>query len=161
MITTYTRINTARSMPTRILTKQARLLRFALTGGLAGCTQLGLLTIALHHGWAALPANAAAFLLAAQLNFALSNLFTWRDRGIGASLGRRWLMFHASIASMALVNLLVFTVARSLLPDLGASVAGICAAATGNFLIGDRLVFRPRVLDTHTTNSRIAPELAA
>jgi len=39
--------------------------------------------------------------------------------------------------------MVVFVVARTLVPYLAASAAGICAAAVGNFLIGDRLVFRP------------------
>lgn len=44
---------------------------------------------------------------------------------------------------MAVVNMVVFVAARTLVPYLAASAAGICAAAVGNFLIGDRLVFRP------------------
>jgi putative flippase GtrA len=122
----------------------ARPLRFAMTGGLAGLTQLVLLKLFTDQSVHALPANAAAFLLAAQVNFVLSNLFTWRDRGAGRALWRRWLVFHGSIAGMAVVNMAVFAVARTMMPDLAASVAGICAAAFGNFLIGDHLVFRPR-----------------
>jgi putative flippase GtrA len=120
----------------------ARPVRFAITGGLAGLMQLALLKLLTDYGWQALVANVVAFLLAAQLNFALSSLFTWRDRGAGRSLGRRWLAFHGSIASMAAVNLAAFAAARLALPDLVASASGICAAATGNFFIGDRLVFR-------------------
>src|SRR5919197_4098509 len=61
-------------------TRAARPLRFALTGGLAGLLQLGLLALLMGRGWPAAPANAVAFLLAAQVNFALSSVFTWRDR---------------------------------------------------------------------------------
>ncbi len=61
-----------------------------------------------RYGWPTLPANAVAFLLAAQVNFALSSTFTWRDRSAGRGLRRRWLAFHVSIASMAVVNMLVF-----------------------------------------------------
>jgi putative flippase GtrA len=122
----------------------ARPLRFAMTGGLAGLTQLVLLKLFTDQGMHALPANLTAFLLAAQVNFALSSIFTWRDRGAGQALWRRWLIFHGSIAGMAVVNMAVFAVARTQMPDLAASVTGICAAAVGNFFIGDRLVFRPR-----------------
>ncbi len=122
----------------------ARPLRFAVTGGLAGLTQLALLKLFTDQGLHALPANSAAFLLAAQVNFALSSMFTWRDRGAGQALWRRWLVFHGSIAGMAVVNMAVFAVARTVMPDLAASVTGICAAAVGNFFIGDRLVFRSR-----------------
>ncbi len=122
-----------------------RLLRFALTGGSAGLTQLALLALLEHHGWPDLLANAMAFLLAAQLNFALSSTFTWPDRSAGHGVGRRWLAFHGSIASMAMVNMLVFVLARAVLPTLptlAASALGIGVAAIGTFIVGDRLVFR-------------------
>jgi putative flippase GtrA len=122
----------------------ARPLRFALTGGLAGLLQLGLLALLVGRGWPAVPANAVAFLLAAQLNFAVSSLFTWRDRQGTVPLWRRWLAFHGAIAAMALVNQGVFLAARTALPTLAASAAGIAVAAVGNYLLGDRLVFRAR-----------------
>ena len=94
------------------------------------------------RGWPAALANAVAFLLAAQVNFALSSLFTWRDRRRMAPLWRRWLAFHGAIAAMALVNQSVFLAARTVLPVLAAAAAGIAVAAVGNYLLGDRLVFR-------------------
>ena len=143
---TYTlpRFGTAERLRQTFFSANARPLRFAVTGGLAGLTQLALLKLFTDQGLHAVAANAAAFLLAAQLNFALSSVFTWPDRGMGQAIWRRWLTFHGSIAGMAVVNLAVFAVARTVMPDLAASVAGICAAATGNFVIGDRLVFRAR-----------------
>ena len=131
---------------TRLLNEAPRPIRFAITGGTAALAQLGMLTTFTHLGWHALAANAVAFLLSAQLNFVLSSFFTWRDRTQHHSLGQRWLAFHASIASMAIVNMLVFAGARLALPDLAASALGILLAATGNFILGDRLVFRARPL---------------
>lgn len=125
-----------------LFSQQARPVRFAITGGLAGLLQLTLLTLLTDYGMHALLANILAFLLAAQFNFVLSSLFTWRDRRSTESIGRRWLVFHGSIAGMAVVNMAVFAASRLVLPNLEASAAGICAAAVGNFLIGDRLVFR-------------------
>src|SRR5690349_17187250 len=85
----------------RLPASVARLLRFGLTGGAAGIVQLGLLRVFEAGGAAPLLANALGFLLAAQLNFALSQVFTWADRPLtgapGDSLGRRWLRFHAAI----------------------------------------------------------------
>ncbi len=121
-----------------------RLCRFAITGGLAGAIQLALLLAFTRAGWPGLPANLAAFVLSAQLNFIMSGLFTWRDRLTALPWPRRWLFFHCSIASMAVLNMLVFALARLLLPDLAASALGIATAATGNFLLGDRVVFRAR-----------------
>ncbi len=101
------------SLAARLLSDAARPLRFALTGGLAGLLQLVLLAFLTRRGWPELPSNVIAFLLAAQVNFALSSLFTWRDRRTAAPVWRRWLVFHASIAAMAVVNQLVFVVARA------------------------------------------------
>jgi putative flippase GtrA len=123
------------------LSPNARPVRFAITGGLAGLTQLVLLELFSLQGWHALTANLTAFLLAAQLNFVLSRMFTWRDRQSNQAFGRRWLAFHGSIASMAVINMVVFAAAGTFMPELAASAAGILAAAAGNFLIGDRLVF--------------------
>jgi putative flippase GtrA len=143
------------------LSPAARPLRFAGTGGAAGAVQLLLLAILSARGWNALLANSVAFLLAAQVNFALSLTFTWRDRHPAGTrsgpatvgwAGRRWLLFHGSIAAMALVNMLTFAAAQSVLPTLVASVTGITTGAVGNYLAGDRLVFRqPRASSsTHT-----------
>jgi putative flippase GtrA len=123
-------------------TPAARPLRFALTGGLASLVQLGLLALLTESSWPTAPANVVAILLAAQVNFALSSLFTWRDRRRTAPLWRRWLAFHGAIAATALVNQSVFLATRTALPALMASAAGIAVAAVGNYLLGDRLVFR-------------------
>src|SRR5436309_13396580 len=136
--------STPNGQPRRHLdtTRAARPLRFALTGGLAGLLQLGLLALLTGRGWPTAPANAVAFLLAAQVNFALSSLFTWRDRRRTAPLWRPWLAFHGAIVAMALVNQSVFLAAWTALPALVASAAGIAVAAVGNYLLGDRLLFR-------------------
>jgi putative flippase GtrA len=142
------------ALPTRlqwlVRSPAARPLRFAGTGGVAGATQLTLLALLTRHGWDALPANLLAFLLAAQLNFALSLAFTWRDRQASRSLVHRWLLYHGSIAAMALLNQLVFLLARPLVSTMVASALGIAAAALGNYLAGDRLIFH-RSPDTDNT----------
>lgn len=141
-------ISTCRSAPAQLrgsfLSHAARPLRFAGTGGAAGTVQLSLLTLFTHEAWRPIEANIVAFLLAAQVNFLLSVTFTWRDRGAGDTLFRRWMLFHGSIALMALVNIAVFAAARPFLPVTLASLAGIAAGAVGNFILGDRLVFRQR-----------------
>jgi putative flippase GtrA len=126
------------------ITSAARPLRFIGTGAVAAVVQLTLLALFSHRGLDGLMANALAFLLAAQVNFALSSSFTWRDRSRTGSLLHRWMLFHCSISLMAVVNMLTFAVARTVVPLLEASVAGILMAAVGNYLIGDRLVFRTR-----------------
>jgi S1-C subfamily serine protease/putative flippase GtrA len=118
-----------------------RLLRFMLTGGLAGLLQIALLTIFADQGWSSLPAIIVAALLGAQLNFVLSSLITWRDRP-GAALWQRWLLYHGSIAGTMALNVIVVTLLRACVPTVAASAAGILAGGIGNFLLGDHLVFR-------------------
>ncbi len=132
----------------------ARPLRFAGTGVAAGTLQLVLLAILTTYGWDALLANLTAFLVAAQFNFLLSNVLTWRDRDPTHSLHRRWMLFHASIALMAVLNMLVFAASRDLVPVIAASVLGIAAGACGNYLTGDRLIFRQSSAASHPSISR-------
>src|SRR5579872_6647333 len=132
------------SQPLRTLLESpiARPLRFAGTGVAAGGLQLTLLALLTARGWDALPANIVAFLTAAQFNFLMSSVVTWRDRSLAGSIRRRWLLFHASIAAMALVNMVVFVSVRGMVPALAASALGIAAGACGNYLAGDRLIIR-------------------
>jgi putative flippase GtrA len=135
----------ARSPLAGLLGKRARLVRFALTGGAAGLTQLALLNLLAGRGLVAVAANVIAFLIAAQVNFWTSLLFTWRDRRPVASssgLLARWLRFHGAIAGTALLNMGVFAAASTALPHLAAAALGIGVAAAANFVLGDRLVFR-------------------
>lgn len=120
----------------------ARPLRFAGSGLTAGLGQFGALVLLLRAGWPDLAANVIAFALGAQINFVLSSLLTWRDRHEGRPIWRRWLVYHGAILSMALVNMAVFASTRTLVPALLASALGIAAAALGNFVMGDRFVFR-------------------
>ncbi len=122
----------------------ARPLRFAAVGGLCGLLQIALLVALIWLGVGALPANIVAYLLSAQLNFYLSDLFIWRDRRVRLTvehLARRWLGFHASIAGTFVLNQAVFVVVRRFMPDAAAAAAGISIAALVNFIIQDRLTF--------------------
>jgi putative flippase GtrA len=117
-----------------------RLVRFAMSG--MACTTIQLLLLWLltnAHLWA-LPANLAAFAVAAQFNFLLSTTFTWSDRPRGA-VASKWLGFLAVATGTALLNLLVFQFARLVLPLLPAAGAGIVVAAVLNFALADRAVF--------------------
>lgn len=120
-----------------------RPLRFAVTGGTAVVAQLAVLALLTRHGWNALLA-AAALLIAAQVNFILSLTLTWRDLAVTRSIWQHWLLFHASISVMALANVVTFALTRAFLPTLAASLAGIAVGSVGNYLLGDRLVFRGR-----------------
>ncbi len=116
--------------------------RFGLTGLLAGMMQLASLRLMLEHGWQPWIANLLSFVSSAQLNFVLSNTFTWRDRQLRGGWLGRWLRFHALIAWTAILNLGVFDLADRLTPHIVAAVIAIAVVATTNFLGADRFVFR-------------------
>lgn len=130
-----------------------RLARFACTGCLAGVIQLGLLHLGSRHGADALLANLVAFLIAAQVNFVLSATFTWGDLPPDvrshATLFRRWVAFHGSIMGTALLNQAVFAAAHTVMPPLVAAALGIAVAAIVNFVLLDRVIFRPRAAHVH------------
>ncbi len=144
---------------TLLLSDAARPLRFAFSGGAAAVVQLVLLALLTRHGWDEFAADIVAFLVSAQVNFALNYTFTWRGRTGRHALWRRWLLFHGSIAGTGLLNILIFAAARHALPALVASALGIGVASVGNFIVGDRLVFRRRatlVIDEASTGSESA-----
>ena len=143
----------AQRMLVLLLGEAARPLRFLITGGTAGVVQLAILwALTEHAGWHPLIANLVAFLLSAQLNFALSVVFTWHDRRSGRLTRRqlltRWIAFHGSIAGSAVLNQAVSAAARVVLPTLEAAMVGIIVAAGINFLSNDRLIFRHRAEPT-------------
>jgi putative flippase GtrA len=130
-----------------LLSSRARLARFALVGGACGLLQLVILIVLKLVGVAAIPANVAAYLLSAQVNFLRSNGFIWHDRWSSGCSGqvllRRWTAFHASIAGTFVLSQASFILARLVTPDVVASALGIGIAAVANFLVQDRLTFRP------------------
>lgn len=112
-----------------LLSEAARPVRFVCTGGIAALCQLGLLDALSHQGWNPAPANITASLLGAEVNFALSFLFTWRDR------------FSIRGVKQVLSQLL-FLATRPVLPLLLASLLGTCVAAIANFVLMNQFVFR-------------------
>ena len=85
-----------------------RIIRFAGVGTLCYLVQLGVMD-GLKHSMHLYYADLIAFLLSAQLNFALSQIFTWGDRQHTESLISRWTKFNASaLISVSIVNAAVF-----------------------------------------------------
>jgi putative flippase GtrA len=82
-----------------------------------------------------------------EMNFVLSQFFTWRDRLSPSLRPRRFLarlaMFNFSaISTSGVVNQGVFNLLNLFMWYLPAAAIGILAAAVANFLLNDRLVFR-------------------
>ena len=130
----------------QLLVRAARPMRFAAVGAACGVLQLVALVLLKAAGMEGIPANVAAYLLSAQVNFVLSSVFIWGDRQLGqrgmAGLARQWISFHGSIAGTFLLSQSIFLVGRLELPDVTAAALGIGAAALVNFVIQDRITFR-------------------
>lgn len=146
-----------RQIRSLLYSDRARPLRFVMTGGISGCLQLVALYLGTRWGLHPLPANAAAFFIAAQLNFYLSQTFTWHDRRhprfTAAAMLRRWLAFHLSIMGAAVLNLAIFALARLELPQTLAAICGIGGASVVNFLVHNRLAFRHHPRRVHLSDS--------
>jgi putative flippase GtrA len=125
-----------------LFAEPSRPLRFLCVGALATVTQLGLLAGLTALGWSPALANGLGLLAATQVNFALSSVFTWRDRRrTRRTLPLRWARFMGLVATTLLLNEAVFLAARVALPTLVAAGLGSGLMAVLNFTLGDRFVF--------------------
>jgi putative flippase GtrA len=85
-----------------------RIGRFAIVGTMCYFVQL-MLAHAIDFAVPLYCAEAIAFLLSAQLNFTLSQIFTWGDRQHAERLMKRWVKFNANaLVSVAIVNATIF-----------------------------------------------------
>ncbi len=122
-----------------------------MVGLTAAGTQLVLLRLLLEFGTEPLIANAAAFFVAANLNFGLSSVFTWSDRVLREPLLLRWGRYFASIAGTALLNMATFALTVAFVGPLAAAAIGLGVASLANFITADRFVFgHPRTTASHT-----------
>ena len=124
-----------------------RIARFLAVGGTCGVIQLSILHALVVSDVEAHLANLAAFIVSMELNFVLSQFFTWRDRW-SASLRPsmilgRFLMLNVSAATTSgVLNQGAFALFNLFISYLPAAAIGICLASITNFLLNDRLVFR-------------------
>jgi putative flippase GtrA len=133
---------------------RARTARFAVVGLAMTALHLAVFQIVLP---VSLPevANVVAFLVATQVNFGFSYLWTWSSRRpVGretvSSVFRRALLFNGSAALGFGVNAAVFSTAHRLiaLAPLASAIVATAASAAATFLLSSRVVFARRpVLD--------------
>lgn len=124
-----------------------RVVRFITVGGTCGVIQLSVLhALVTARGVEEHLANLIAFFISMEINFVLSQLFTWRDRWSPALQSRgfaaRLAMFNVSAGVSLVINQGVFAVFNLFVWYLPAAAIGICAAAFTNFMLNDRIVFR-------------------
>lgn len=127
---------------TAALTPLHRIIRFGIVGVTCFLVQLGLLQV-LDEYVHLYYADVLAFLLSAQLNFVLSQLFTWGDRRDDEPAALRWVKFNANaLVSVTLVNATVFYVLVQVgLPFWAAMAVANLASSLWTFLVNHFLVF--------------------
>ena len=123
-----------------------RVVRFITVGGTCGVIQLSVLQALVVSGVEEHLAYVAAFVVSMELNFALNQSFTWRDRWSPAlrppRLLARLAVFHVSATTSLGISLGVFSLFNLIIWHIPAAAIGICVAATTNFMLNDRIVFR-------------------
>ncbi len=122
-----------------------RLVRFALVGGTCAAFQQACLVSFVRGGVQPNVANLIAFLVAAQINFVLSDAITWRDRREShvsfAATGRRLLRFNAMVCSTLIVNQVVFALVSPFTHYFVAGLLAILVTASLNYAVSRNLVF--------------------
>ena len=126
----------------------ARMVRFGIVGTAMTGLHLVLFSLLVPLTTPEL-ANGAAFLVATQVNFVVSYLWTWSSRRplgqetVGYVLRRAVLFTGAAVVGFG-VNAVAFSLAYRLLgfEPLVSAVVATGASATATFLLGARVVFR-------------------
>ena len=133
-----------------------RIARFGFVGVTCFFVQLGLLNV-LQSVWHIYVADVIAFLISAQVNFALSRWLTWGDRRHAQRLGWQWIKFNASaFVSATLFNAgvlwaLVHLGLRIWLAMLLANLVTACCTFTLNHFV----VFRTRARTSIYTHGEV------
>jgi cellulose synthase/poly-beta-1,6-N-acetylglucosamine synthase-like glycosyltransferase/putative flippase GtrA len=115
--------------------------------------QLAVLVALIHLGLAAPIADAVGFFLAAQLNFVLSSLVTWRDRPALRAQGvaARWLAYNGTALVSLGINTAIFAGVHEAVGVLPAAILGVAGGMVFTFLVCNTLVFRPSENDEPST----------
>ncbi|MEU0495443.1 GtrA family protein [Mycobacterium sp. NPDC006124] len=129
-----------------------RVLRFTAVGVTCYLIQLGLVHL-LRGAISLYPADVLAFLVSAQVNFVLSQLFTWGDRQDAESLLMRFVKFNTNaLISVIVVNASTFwLLVQTGLSYWAAMLLANVATAFWTFSINHFFVFRIEHEQRHVT----------
>jgi len=129
-----------------------RWLKFNLVGAFGIAVQLGILALLrVGFGMDYMLATALAVEAAVVHNFVWHERFTWADRGtltLAQSVGRL-VRFNLTTGAVSILGNLAFMrllVGAAGLPFLPANMLSIAGCSVANFLLSDRVVFRPALL---------------
>lgn len=125
-----------------------RLVKFGAVGSFCTGLQYVLLLALKHeHVWP-FSADVLAYGLSAQVNFAMSYLYTWSDsaRLGGSSMAKTWAAFNGVMVISAVVNGVVYSALRGNAGDAVAVVVAAAVSATINFILNHKMVLKPTTL---------------
>ena len=118
--------------------------QFAVIGAVCAVLQLALLAAFTERTGLGSLSNAVSFFVAAQLNFALNSVLTWRDRmhRRPGALFVQLAGFNALILVAVGFNQAIYLAVLTVAPYLIAGAAGIGATTLAKYLIADHWIFR-------------------
>lgn len=121
-----------------------------MVGGVCTIVQLSAFYVLNAMGVPGFLAFSVTFAACAQLNFVLSDRFTWGKRrdlaGRPRAIFRRWLLFNTAALLSLAVSSITFAILTRLVGTQLAAPCGVAAAMSVSFLAGDRLIFKQRSL---------------
>jgi len=147
---------------------QSSLSRFAFVGLVVTALHLAMFSL-LSQVTVAELANVVAFVLATQVNFAVSYYWTWSSRRLPGqekvrAIVHRALVFNGTAALGFGLNAAVFSMAYRVVgvPSLASALIATVGSAAASFVLSSRLVFRrPPVPDDADVVPVLPPTLAA
>jgi putative flippase GtrA len=142
-----------------MLQRRRRQLLFVAVGTTCFLAQYSVLSVLALAGVSRPLADALGFIISAQLNFALSARFTWRDRPAG-SARTRWgqlLSYNATALVSLAVNIAVFTLTYRRVGNLAAAALGVLCGMLVTYLVCDLLIFRDRRKSARGTDAHPRP----
>lgn len=120
--------------------------QFAAIGAGCAAVQFGLL-IAFNEGTSlGSLSNAVAFLISAELNFALNIVLTWGDRVARGPMASFVRFFGFNLLTLVAVsfNQAIYVVALHFVPYLVAAALGLAFTTVAKYFVADRWIFRKR-----------------
>ena len=142
------RLWVSRSLPAVHRVSSIRVVRFAMVGGICAAFQFAVNLLFRVAEIPAVAGFALSFVVSAQLNFLLSDRFTWGGRRDGAGvrwrIGTRWLTYNLSTVAALVVSSTAFALASLVVDNAVAVLFGIAAGSVLTFFVGDRVIFASR-----------------
>ena len=124
------------------ISRYIRQLSFLAVGATCFILQLASLAVLIHIHVGDSVANAASFIIAAEIKFALSWRLVWRDRAISGGTCRRFAWFNATTGLIFFADQATFAATDGFLTAIPAAVLGVAVGTVASYVVCDHFIFR-------------------